>query len=450
MHRLKHFKQLELKPALLDALHNMNFHEMTEVQELAIPLLLERKDLVVRSKTGSGKTGAYLVPIFEKLEHKGHPQSIIILPTRELATQVSNVAERLARATGMRVALVYGGVSINVQIRNIANGADLVIGTPGRILDLMERGALRLDRIKLLVLDEADLMLDMGFIEDVEQIVSSSPKDRQTILLSATMPREILGIARKYMKEDAAKLTVGEEEDITVSTITHYYFVASGRLKFSALLAYIDKFKPEKCIIFTATQREAEFVHRFLRNNDFDAIVMHGGLTQAKREYSLRSFKQHARFLISTNLASRGLDIPDVSDIINFDAPDEPKIYVHRVGRSARMGKYGRAFTIYGMAQRGLMQDTMRLANVKMTQVELDTNKFRDIELPIVQRQERRYGFRPGHGRPQGGEQQGRYRHSQSRSYSNERRPYQGQGNRSGGFSRRPEQRRRGYSSNRD
>ena len=389
------FKETNLKHELLEALRMMNFQEMTEVQEKAIPVLLSHKDLIVRSKTGSGKTAAFLVPIFQNIEPKGYTQAIVIVPTRELAVQVSLVAQKLAHRSNIGVTVVYGGASINVQMQNLRRGADIVVGTPGRIIDLMDRGSLKLNRAKFLVLDEADLMLDMGFIEDIELIISMAPRERQTILLSATIPRELVEISRKYMKADTVKLTIGEEEEITVNTITHTYFVASGRAKFAALLAYIDKEQPKKCIIFTSTQRESEYVHRFLSTNGFDAIVMHGGLTQAMRERSLHAFKTHARFLISTNLVSRGLDIPDITDIINFDAPDDPRIYIHRVGRSARMGKDGRAFTLFGYDQEGLMDATKRVANVKMLHLELNTAKFKDVQLPEMRRSGNR-GFSRG------------------------------------------------------
>ena len=245
---------MNLKHELLEALKLMDFHNMTEVQELSIPILLEHKDLIVRSKTGSGKTGAFLIPIIHSIEPRGYPQALVILPTRELAEQELSGSEAHPEGQPKGGRGLDGGASINMQMQKLRN-ADVVVGTPGRIIDLMERGALKLNRLKFLVLDEADLMLDMGFIEDVETIIASAPRDKQTILLSATMPNEIMGIARKHMKHDAVKLTVGEEEELTVSTITHFYFVANGRSKFSALLAYIEKFEPKKCIIFAATQR---------------------------------------------------------------------------------------------------------------------------------------------------------------------------------------------------
>ena len=401
---MKEFREIGLKPELLESLKHINFNSMTEVQEQTIPVIMQHKDVVVRSKTGSGKTGAFLVPIFQMASRQNHPQALIIVPTRELALQVSKVSDALSRGSRMHTVVVYGGASINVQMQGLARGADIIVGTPGRILDLMERGALDISKVKFLVLDEADLMLDMGFIEDIEEIISHVPHDRQTMLFSATIPKEIHDIARRHMQHDAVKITVGKEEDLTVNTIVHNYFIANGKLKFSALLAYIDKFQPKKCIIFASTKHESDFIHRFLVDHGLDAIIMHGGLTQAKRERSLHAFREHARFLISTNLASRGLDINDVTDVINFDAPDEPKVYVHRVGRSARMGKNGRAFTLFGYEQKELMQATMRIANVKMQHIDLDTLKYKDIKLPEMRR---RMGFDRGRERSGGGQRSG-------------------------------------------
>lgn len=397
---MKEFDKMNLKPELLESLKRMDFKSMTEVQEKSMPLALQRKDLVVRSKTGSGKTIAFLVPIFQGAVPAGRTQALIVVPTRELALQVCTVADELGRNGRMRSTVVYGGASINIQIQSLRRGADVVIGTPGRILDLVERGALELDGIRALVLDEADMMLDMGFIEDIERIILMTPKDRQTMLFSATMPREIRDAAIKYMKYDAVTISVGEEEHPTVETISHSYYIANGKMKVQALLAYIEKLDPQKCIIFTSTQRESEYVHRFLNINGFHAILMHGGLTQAAREQALQEFRMRARFLISTNLASRGLDVPDISDIINFDAPADPRIYVHRIGRSARMGKNGRAFTIFGRDQEDLLHAISRSANVRMDLLELETEKFSNVKLPAPSHGR---GGRGGFGRSRGG-----------------------------------------------
>lgn len=379
---------MELRPELVEALHKIGFTAATEVQEHAIPVALQGKDAIVRAKTGTGKTGAFLVPIMQGMHlHESGISALIITPTRELALQVSAVAAKLGGFIHFKTATVYGGASINVQVDQLRRGVNIVVGTPGRIIDLIERGALKIDKIKYLVLDEADTMLDMGFIEDIEFIISRTPHDRQTMLFSATMPKAIVDIARHHMKEDYKTLTIGKEEEITVDTISHNYYVAKGRMKFAALLAYIDQFQPKKGIIFARTQHESDLIHRVLVKRGIDAILIHGGLTQARRERSLHSFRSGARFMVATNVAARGLDIADVTDVINFDAPDNPYDYVHRVGRSARMGKEGRAFTLIGLDQKGLMRAIQYEANVNMKEIHLSTDKYRDLEIPVHERQ---------------------------------------------------------------
>ncbi|MCW6159569.1 MAG: DEAD/DEAH box helicase [Candidatus Micrarchaeales archaeon] len=434
---MKEFSQLELRPELVDALKKIGFVNATEVQEQAIPVALKGKDLIVRAKTGTGKTGAFLIPIMQSMHlHESGIGAIIITPTRELALQVSSVAGKLGSFIHLRTTTVYGGASINVQMEQLRRGTNIVVGTPGRIIDLVERGALRLERIKYLVLDEADTMLDMGFIDDIELIISRLPHERQTMMFSATMPKAIVDIARHHMKDDYQTITVGKEEEITVNTISHSYYVAKGRMKFAALLSYIDQFQPKKAIIFSRTQHEADLIHDVLRKNGHDAILIHGGLTQARREHSLHSFRSGARFMVATNVAARGLDIADVTDIINFDAPDTPFDYVHRVGRSARMGKEGRAFTLIGLDQKGLMRAIQMDANVEMKEIQLNTGKYNNLEIPhSVRRFEGRTGGGFHHGNREGG---GGFRQHGGR----DRGPHRGGG---GG---RPYQ-RRGYSSDR-
>lgn len=435
---MKEFSQLELRAELVDALRKIGFVNATEVQEQAIPIAVQGKDLIVRAKTGTGKTGAFLVPIMQSMRlHESGIGAIIITPTRELALQVSSVAAKLGSFIHVRTTTVYGGASINVQIDSIRRGTNIVVGTPGRIIDLIERGALRLDKIKYLVLDEADTMLDMGFVEDIELIISRLPHERQTMLFSATMPKAIVDIARHHMKEDYQTITVGKEEEITVTTISHNFFVAKGRMKFAALLAYIDQYQPRKAIIFSRTQREADIIHDVLKKHGHDAILIHGGLTQARREHSLHSFKSGARFMVATNVAARGLDIADVTDIINFDAPDTPFDYVHRVGRSARMGKEGRAFTLVGLDEKGLMRAIQFEANVEMKEINLNTSKYDNIEVP---HSVRRFEGRPGGGFHHGNREGGGFRQHHGQGGG---RGFHGEHGRG-----RPHQ-RRGYSSGR-
>lgn len=367
---------MNIKKEILSALHEMGFDEPTEVQKQAIPLGLEGKDIVVKSKTGSGKTAAFLIPILNSLENSERPGAMVIVPTRELALQVTDVAENIGRNLKIKTVTVYGGASINYQIREIRNGANIIVGTPGRVIDLIKRGELPTNSIRFLVLDEVDIMLDMGFIDDIKYILSRLPQKRQTMFFSATIPEEIKHITLKYTN-DAVNVNVGSGE-VTVDTIEHFYSIANGSDKFSVLLAYIDSKQPEKAIIFCKTQRNAERIYSMAQSMNLPAVLMHGGLSQNRREHSLNSFREGVKMLIATNVASRGLDIDNVSDIINFDAEEDPKAYVHRVGRSARMGKSGRAFTIFTPREKYLVYEIESYAKIKMTALEFDLAQYRE------------------------------------------------------------------------
>jgi ATP-dependent RNA helicase DeaD len=373
-----------LKQELVAALKRLNMVEATDVQELTIPIALHGKDVIVRAKTGTGKTCAFLIPVLQRIKASRRPEALIIAPTRELALQIADVTLKI-KGYGVNVAVVYGGASINVQVDALRRGANVVIGTPGRMIDLMERGALDLSGVNTVVLDEADTMLDMGFIEDIEYILSTTPSVRQTMILSATIPQRIQSISSKYMN-NAEFISVGDEEEVTVNTIKHAYCVANGAAKFHTLLAYINDKRPGKAIVFLQTQREADVVYNFLHSQGISATLLHGGLTQARRERSLMDFRKHAQFLIATNVAARGLDIENITDVINFDVPDDPYVYVHRVGRSARMGKNGRAFTIIRFEQKNLISDIEYVANIKMERVFPDTTPYKDIRVDFGSR----------------------------------------------------------------
>ena len=411
---MKRFSDMQLKQDLVAELERMGFTTATEVQEIALPITLSGRDAIVRAKTGSGKTIAFLMPIMQGSRRERGIYAVILAPSRELAVQIFSVTDRLARAVHEKVVLVYGGVSINAQIDRIRQGATILVGTPGRVLDLMERGALRFDRVRFLVLDEGDTMLDMGFIADIERIISSVPENKQLLLFSATMPKEIVGIAQRHMKRDYATVIVGKEDELSVKTITHFYFVVPRNLKFAALLAYIDQNKPRKAIIFVRTQREADLVYKVIIDQGNDAMVLHGGMTQAKRETSLHHFRNRSQFLIATNVAARGLDIEGITDIINFDAPEDPFVYVHRVGRSARMGKEGRAFTLITPNEKSIVNDIVYDANVDLKEIKLSVEKYRNIKIPWSSSRRREFGrgggdrehrggFNKGYGRPHRG-----------------------------------------------
>jgi ATP-dependent RNA helicase DeaD len=396
------FKEMRLKPELIEALRRVGFVNATEVQDEAIPILLQGKSIIARAKTGTGKTGAFIVPIMEMMSGSRKIEALIIVPTRELASQVSGFAQKVGNHLHIYTTTVYGGASINVQMQSLRSKPNIVVGTPGRLLDLIKHGALELDDIKYLVLDEADIMLDMGFIEDVEEIMSYTPREKQVMLFSATMPKEIVKIAERHsVPGQMTSITVGEVEDLTVSTIKHYYTVVPARLRFSALLAYIKTYSPKKAIIFARTKYQADAIHRVLVSQKYNAILMHGGLTQAMRERSLSGFRGGAQFLIATNVAARGLDIAGVTDVINFSVPEDPNVYVHRVGRSARMGKEGRAMIIAEPLEKRDLQNIMDYANVDMKKIELNLEPFKNLHLPINENGgfKRRGGGFHGHDR---------------------------------------------------
>ncbi|MGC8572293.1 MAG: DEAD/DEAH box helicase [Candidatus Micrarchaeia archaeon] len=411
------FEEMNLNKKLTESLKTMGFDTATEVQEKVIPYVLEGKSVVVRAKTGTGKTATFIVPIMQMLEHSRAVEAIVIAPTRELAIQISNFSKKLGRPLNFYTTTVYGGASINVQVQELREMPNIVVGTPGRILDLIKRGALRLDKIKYVVLDEADVMLDMGFIDDIEEIIANMPSEKQLMLFSATMPREITKIAERYLRDpqNIQRVIIGSEEDISVSTIKHYYTIVPSKLKYSALLAYINEYKPKKAIIFTRTKSEADTLYRFLQSNNYNSILLHGGLTQAMRERSLGNFRVNAQFLVATNIAARGLDIEGITDIINFGLPEEPNVYVHRVGRSARMGKEGRAMIIADTSERREILGIEYYAHISITNINLNLEPFLNVKVPVFD-----YNHRNHYGNQQ-------YRNQQHRN-SNYRRDY----NRSG------------------
>lgn len=374
------FENFSLRREVMSALNEMNFAEPTDVQAKTIPLMLQGKDIVVRSKTGSGKTAAFLIPIIQMLNNDQRGvKALIVAPTRELALQTEQVALKLERHTRNKTTVVYGGVSTRPQSDRIRQGANIVVGTPGRIIDLMERGDLDLRNIKFLVLDEADIMLDMGFIDDVKYIMESTPENKQTMLCSATMPGKIREISKGYMRQPI-DVNVGGEEELAVTTIKNLYTIVDHSSKFSTLLGYLDQFKPKKSVVFARTQRSADILYRILKDQGYGPMILHGGITQARREIAIGDFRKAERgVLIATNVAARGIDIVDISDVINFDAPDEPTIYIHRIGRSARMGRNGRAFTIFSRDQHGLIGAIERFAGVRLEKADIDIRKFGDV-----------------------------------------------------------------------
>ncbi len=341
------FDEMKIDADLLKVAAELGFREPTFVQEKSIPIIKEGRDLFAQSETGSGKTLAFAFPVIERIVHGTGVQCIVIAPTRELADQVAAEFRKFSRHRKISVVDVFGGVSINPQIEKLRN-ADIVIATPGRLLDHLQRGTIRLDRVKVLVLDEADKMFEMGFIDDVKEIISRTPPSRQTLLFSATISTEVRDIARHYMKNpESVKANIYVDKQL----LGQEFYEVPTREKFSLLLHLIRRENPALGMIFCATRQKTDIVARNLQKQGIKAVALHGGHSQNKRSGIMKSF--HAgqiHILVATDVAARGLDIKNVSHIFNFDIPKSSQEYVHRIGRTARAGKSGRAISLLSEA----------------------------------------------------------------------------------------------------
>ena len=343
----KLFADLEISKEVKKAVKEIGFEEATAIQTATIPLIMAGKDVIGHSQTGTGKTAAFGIPAIELLEvrNKKNIQSLIVCPTRELAVQASEEIRKFAKyKEGAKIVPVYGGQPIERQIKALKYGANIVVGTPGRIMDLMRRKVLKLGEVKLVVLDEADEMLNMGFKEDVETILLEVPLERQTILFSATMSKEIMRITEEFLKDP--ELVKIDHQQLTVPTIDQYYFEVPKGRKIDALCNALDVYNPSKSIVFCNTKKQVEELQGELQGRGYMAAGLHGDMRQVSRDQTLRSFKSGKNdILIATDVAARGIDVDDVEIVFNFDLPKDEEYYVHRIGRTGRAGKSGRAYT---------------------------------------------------------------------------------------------------------
>jgi len=342
---LRSFDELDLSEPLARALDEMGYDGPTEIQAVAIPVLLSGRDVVGQAQTGTGKTAAFGIPMIEMLDPElVEVQAIVLAPTRELALQISKEIAKIGAHTGLRLATIYGGAPMSKQLVELQRGAQVVVGTPGRILDLISRGALNLREVRFLVLDEADRMLDMGFMPDVEKILRRTPRSRQTALFSATIPTVVKIMARRHMR-DAQTIQVRPEER-TVAEVDQIYYEVAERDKLEALLRVLDEQKPERAMIFCRTQYAVDRLTRVLRSRGVPVEAIHGSMGQNQRERTMADFRRgDLTLLVATNVAARGLDIPEVSHVVNYDIPEEGESYIHRIGRTARAGRTGVAIT---------------------------------------------------------------------------------------------------------
>ena len=346
MEKLENFKKLGLSDNALRALKRKGFEEPTPIQQKTIPILLKaEKDVIGRAQTGTGKTAAFGLPIIERIkEHSKTVQVLILAPTRELAIQISEEINSLRGNKRIHIVPIYGGQSIELQLRSLKKGIDIVVGTPGRILDHINRKTLKLGNISYLVLDEADEMLNMGFIEDVEEIMKATSIEKRTMLFSATMPKEILRLAKKYMGQ--YEFVTVKDEQPTVNLTDQIYFEVATSDKFDALCRIIDIEHEFYGLIFCRTKIDVDKIARHLIDRGYDADALHGDISQHKRELILNKFKKKkTNTLVATDVAARGIDIIELSHVINYSLPQDPESYVHRIGRTGRAGKGGTAIT---------------------------------------------------------------------------------------------------------
>lgn len=340
------FSQINIDERILRAIREMGFEEPSPIQTQAIPPMLDGLDLIGQAQTGTGKTAAFCIPILQRLSGQaGSPRALVLTPTRELAIQVAEELSRIGRYTPVRVLPVYGGQHMGRQIKAIMNGVDVVIGTPGRLLDHIRRGTLRFNDLRVVVLDEADEMLNMGFIEDIESILQVTPTNRQTLLFSATMPEAIVRLAKRYMR-NPVRIAV-QPEQVTAPDIEQVYYEVRSHERFEVLCRILDSEDIARAIVFCRTKRGVDELTEQLRARGFLAEALHGDLDQRQRMRVMQAFKQgDLDLMIATDVAARGVDIENVTHVINYDIPTDPESYVHRIGRTGRAGKSGTAMTL--------------------------------------------------------------------------------------------------------
>ncbi|WP_346929152.1 DEAD/DEAH box helicase [Clostridium sp.] len=340
------FEELGLKDSILKSINDLNFENPSDIQEKSIPVSLQGYDIIGQAQTGTGKTLAFGAPILSNMGPKGGAiQTLILAPTRELAIQVSEELSKLCKYEKYKILPIYGGQSFDRQLAALKRGVDIVVGTPGRILDHINRRTLKLQNVKFLVLDEADEMLNMGFIEDIESILSNLDEERQTLLFSATMPRPIKNLSKNYMKPDTQHIVIAKKS-MTVSKIQQSYFLVNSSNKFDSLCRILDVDNPTTTIMFCKTKKGVDELVDSLHSKGYSVEGMHGDMKQSQRMNTLAKFKNgQLHFLVATDVAARGIDVEDVTHVINYDLPQDIESYVHRIGRTGRANKEGIAYS---------------------------------------------------------------------------------------------------------
>jgi ATP-dependent RNA helicase DeaD len=356
-----------LDPAMLRGLQGMGFSKPTPIQERTIGPLMKGRDVIGQAKTGSGKTVAFSLPLLHSIdERRPRIQALVLAPTRELAVQITQEMRKLGAYTGVRVVTIYGGQSIGAQRDELRRGAHVVVGTTGRVMDHIKRRWMDLGSVKFVVLDEADTMLDMGFIDDVDYILGLIPAKRQMCIFSATMPQKITELSRKYMN-DPDKIMIDSDEP-SVETLDQYYAVVKHDEKLTFLVDLLQKERPASTIIFRRTKRGADKLAMDLHRKGYEVVPLHGNLSQNQRDNYMNAFRNgRADILVATDIASRGIDVSQVDCVVNYDVPVDPLMYFHRVGRTARAGRQGKAFSFVSKEESGDFARILRMTKAPIT-----------------------------------------------------------------------------------
>jgi ATP-dependent RNA helicase DeaD len=374
------FEELGLSAEITRALKENGFEAPFPIQQEAIPFILRGIDVIGQAHTGTGKTAAFALPMLTKIKRKGPVQAVILAPTRELAVQVTAEIKKFARYTGIRVVSIYGGQSIGIQYNQLRTGVQIVVATPGRLIDHIKRGSISLEEVKFAVLDEADRMLDMGFIDDIKYILFNMREDRQTCLFSATMPREVLRLAQEYMV-DPKEIRLNSKE-LSLDTIDQSYLIIHENEKFKQLCNFIRTKNEKQTIVFAATRQRTHSLASELRQEGFKAITMHGDLSQGQRDAAMYKCREGIEdILVATDIAARGIDVPAVGHVINYDIPADPLVYFHRIGRTARAGGAGKAISLVSVDR---VEDFRRI--LKTTEKPIHKlNEVMGIEIPVIE-----------------------------------------------------------------
>jgi len=368
--QLKCFTDLPLSQEVMKGIEELGFRDLFPIQAQAIVPMLEGKDVIGQARTGTGKTAAFGIPMVERLNpNRNVVQGLVLEPTRELAIQVAEHLTRISRYAGFKILPVYGGQPIQKQIYALEKGVQIIVGTPGRLIDHLKRRTLSLSSVEIAVLDEADRMLDMGFIDDIEYILSQTPKKRQTALFSATIDRSVMNVCNRYM-DKPEKILVSKDE-IALTQIKQYYMVVNPRNKFHVLCNILNENHIERAIIFCKTRRGTSLLADKLKRRGYDAKPLHGGFTQSQRDFVTNAFRKgRLKLLVATDVAARGLDIEGITHIINYDIPLDALVYFHRIGRTARMGREGTAITLVGYGEIPELNKIRALTKTRIEELE--------------------------------------------------------------------------------